>query len=178
LTARVELLLDELEPARRRHSLAVGEKAARAAPVAADELRADLVTAATLDDIGYAHSRLDLHPLDGASFLASEGFSAVVCHLVAHHSASTYEAEARGIDLAAYREFDSGRDDLGPAHAVVWWADLTTGPDGEDLSVEDRLDDIAARYPADHVVARNVATIRPVLVAAGQSPVGSIRVRS
>ncbi len=178
LTAQIEQLLDELEPARRRHSFAVGEKAARAAHVVVDELRADLVTAATLHDIGYAHSRLDFHPLDGAGFLTRHGFSPVVCHLVAHHSASTYEAEARGIDLAAYRDFDPGRDDLGPAHAVLWWADLTTGPEGENLSVEDRLVDIAARYPADHVVAQNVVAIRSVLVAAGQSPVGSIRVRS
>ena len=47
------------------------------------------------------------------------------------------------IDLAAYTKFTADRDDLGPAHAVLWWADLTTGPQGQDMTVEERLDDIA-----------------------------------
>lgn len=115
--------------------------------------------------------------LDGARFLAGEGFSSVVCHLVAHYSASTYEAKERGIALAAYAEFQAPYEGLGPAHAVLWWADLTTGPQGQEMTVEERLDDIAARYAADEVVARNAAKNRTVLLAAGQTPTGSIQVR-
>jgi hypothetical protein len=49
----------------------------------------DVVVAATLHDLGYAHPWLDFHPLDGVRFLAEQGFSKTICHLVAHHSAST-----------------------------------------------------------------------------------------
>jgi hypothetical protein len=135
-----------------------------------------LVTAATLHDVGYGHPQLGFHPLDGAAYLEDLGFSSVVCHLVAHHSASTIEAEERGIDLVVYDRFAVGRDDLGPAHAVLWWADLTTGPQGQELTVEERLNDIATRYGPDHVVARSARRARSVLLAAGQSPVGSIQV--
>lgn len=169
-------LLAVLEDDRRAHLLAAGRKAAEASQGVGAGLRSDLVTAATLHDIGYGHSVLDFHPLDGAAYLAELGFSPVVCHLVAHHSASTFEAEERGIDLAAYDRFSVGRDDLGPAHAVLWWADLTTGPLGQDMTVEERLDNIAARYGLDHVVARSAHRARSVLLAAGQSPAGSIQV--
>ena len=94
-----------------------------------------------------------------------------------HHSASTYEAEERGIALAAYGDFRAPCEGLGPAHAVLWWADLTTGPQGQEMTVKERLDDIAARYAPDEVVARNAAKNRAVLLAAGQTPTGSIQVR-
>jgi hypothetical protein len=76
-----------------------------------------------------------------------------------------------------YTQFAADRNDLGPAHAVLWWADLTTGPQGQDMTVEERLDDIAARYGPDDVLARSAQRIRPILLAAGQSPIGSIQVR-
>jgi hypothetical protein len=50
----------------------------------------------------------------------------VVCHLVAHHTASTVGAEERGLDLSLGADFAVGQD-LGTAHAVLWWADMTTG---------------------------------------------------
>ena len=180
LVAAAELyaeLLTVLEDDRRAHSLAVGLKVEGAARLVPPWLRGDLVAAGTLHDIGYGHDDTGFHPLDGARFLAAEGFSTVVCHLVAHHSASTYEAEERGIALAAYADFRAPCEGLGPAHAVLWWADLTTGPQGQDMSVEERLDDIAARYAPDEIVARNTAKNRAVLLAAGQTPTGSIQVR-
>ena len=169
-------LLAALKDDRRTHSLAVGRKAEAAAAGIAPALRADLAAAAALHDIGYGHVESGFHPLDGARFLARAGFSAVVCNLVVHHSASTYEAEERGIDLAVYEDFAVDQD-LSEAHAVLWWADLTTGPQGQDVTVEDRLDEICSRYGPDHVVTRFVGRARPILLAAGQSPVGSIQVR-
>ena len=59
----------------------------------APSLRAELVAAAVLHDIGYSHVDTGLHALDGARFLAGLGFSRVVCNLVVHHTASTFEAE-------------------------------------------------------------------------------------
>ena len=169
-------LLAALKNARRAHSLAVGRKAEAAAAGLAPALRADLTAAAVLHDIGYGHVETGFHPLDGARFLARAGFSAVVCNLVVHHSASTYEAEERGIDLAIYADFAVGQD-LSEAHAVLWWADLTTGPQGQDVTVEDRLAEICSRYGANDVITRFINRARPVLLAAGQSAYGSIRVR-
>jgi hypothetical protein len=169
-------LLASLTEDRRAHSLAVGVKAASVAGRVEASLRSDLVAAATLHDIGYAHVMTGFHPLDGARFLAGVGFSATVCHLVAHHTGSTYEADERGIDLSVYAEFSVERD-LGRAHAVLWWADLTTGPQGQDVTVGQRLSEILTRYGPDDVVARFVAKYQPLLMAAGQTATGSIQVR-
>ena len=169
-------LLTSLKDDRRAHSIAVGQRSAGAAKPVRPALRADLIAAATLHDIGYGHVDTGLHPLDGARFLAGLGFSPVVCNLVVHHSASTFEAEERGVDLAVYREFAVDQD-LGAAHAVLWWADMTTGPQGQDVTVEARLDEITDRYGPEDVVTRFVERARPALLAAGQSPSGSIQVR-
>lgn len=168
-------LLGVLPDDRRAHSLAVGRKAEGEVRRVRPSVRAELVAAAVLHDIGYAHSDTGLHALDGARFLAAEGFSATVCSLVAHHSASSHEAEERGLDLSAYRPFWVGQD-LGEAHAVLWWADMTTGPQGEDVTVEDRLEEICSRYGPGDIVTRFIGRARAELLAAGQSPAGSIQV--
>jgi HD domain len=176
--ALVELygdLLAGLGDDRREHSLAVGRKAQGAAGSVAPALRSDLVVAAVLHDIGYGQVDTGFHPLDGARYLAGQGFSPVVCNLVVHHSASTLEAEIRGFDRSVYDEFAMDRD-LGRAHAVLWWADMTTGPQGQDVTVEERLDEIRARYGPGDVVTRFIERARSVLLQAGQSPVGSIQV--
>lgn len=170
-------LLCALGADRRAHSLAVGRKAEAAALQVPAALRSDLVTAAVLHDIGYAHPVTGFHPLDGARFLHNAGFSRRICHLVVHHSASTWEARERGLDLALFADFSlDDTADLGPAHAVLWWADMTTGPRGDDVRVEDRLEEIRARYGPDDLITRFVQKARPVLLAAGQSPLGSIQV--
>jgi len=45
---------------------------------------------------------------------------------------------------------------------------MTTGPDGQDLHVVDRLNEARSRYGPDHVVTRFWANAEPVLVAAVQ----------
>lgn len=167
--------LSRLGADRRAHSLAVGQKAAGVAQLVVPALRSDLVTAAVLHDVGYAHRVTGFHALDGARYLAGLGFSPAVCALVVHHSASTLEAQERGLDLAVYDEFRHGRD-LGAAHAVLWWADMTTGPTGDTVTVEERLDEITSRYGPADVVTRFIARARDVLLSAGQSPAGSIQV--
>lgn len=125
-----EMFADELsvlEADRRAHSLAVGRKAAAVSDLVPAALNADVVTAATLHDVGFGHPVTGFHALDGARYLASVGFSSVVCHLVVYHSASTSEAEERGLDPVAYDEF-AVDEDLAAAHAVIWWADMSTGP--------------------------------------------------
>jgi hypothetical protein len=168
-------MLEGLSESRRSHSLEVGRKARGEAWRVALALRHDLALAATLHDVGYGHPRTGFHPLDGADFLASQGFSVLVCHLVAHHSASMIEAEVRGIPLSAYGRFavDLDAADLKALNGVPWWADMTTGPDGSTVSVEERLAEIEARYGPDDLVTTFIRRARPVLLAAGQSPAGS-----
>ena len=174
----MDLFGDVLRPLkndRRAHSLAVGRKVEAEAGRVRPSLRADLVAAAVLHDIGYAHPDTGLHAVDGARFLAAEDFSPAVCNLVAHHTASTYEASERGVDLTVYQAFRVDQD-LGEAHAVLWWADLTTGPRGQDVRVEDRLAEISSRYGPGDAVSRFIERARLVLLSAGQSPAGSIQV--
>lgn len=168
-------LLAVLSPNRRAHSRAVGSKAARLADLVPASVRDDLIAASTLHDIGYGHPVTGFHALDGAAFLASRGFSAVVCNLVLHHSASTYEAEVRGIDSSVFRKFDVDVD-LGRAHAVLWWSDLTTGPTGQEVTVEDRLNEICKRYGPSDVVTRFIEYAKEPLLSAGHWPIGSIQV--
>jgi putative nucleotidyltransferase with HDIG domain len=151
--------LAALEPDRRAHSLEVGRKAASVAGLVEDGLRQEFEVAAVLHDIGYAYTETDFHALDGARFLARHGFSRAVCHPVVHHSASTLEAEERGIDLAVYDEFAVDRD-LGQAHQLLWWADMTTGPRGDTVTVEDRVDEICSRYGPEDLVTRFITRAR------------------
>ena len=168
-------LLGPLSDRRRAHCIEVGRKAASAASTVAPHLRSDLVTAATLHDIGYAYRDTGFHALDGARFLASIGFQAVVCDLVARHSASEIEAGVRGIDLGVFDEFAGGVD-LAAAHSVIAWADMTTSPTGETVTVESRLEEIQSRYPPGDLVTKFIELARPRLTAAGQSPTGSMYV--
>lgn len=169
--------LSALTAERRAHSVAVGEKVAGAATAAEPWVRADLVAAATLHDVGYGHIDTGFHALDGARYLHGQGYPAVVLELVAMHSASWIEAEVRGLDSSLLQAFKTDLD-LRQAHAVLWWADMTTGPQGQDVGVEDRLQEICARYGQGDVVTRFIERARPVLLAAGQSPTGSIQVSS
>ncbi|HEX5541909.1 MAG TPA: hypothetical protein VFX60_10175 [Micromonospora sp.] len=49
---------------------------------------------------------------------------------------------------------------------VLWFADMTTGPDGKDLDVLDRLAEIRQRYGPGHIVTRFWARAEPSIVEA------------
>ena len=112
-----------------------------------------LVAAAYLHDIGYAPAlaKTGFHPLDGARFVRAHGYERLAC-LVAHHSGARYEAELRGIDnfLEEFPYLDSDLD------RALTYCDLTTGPDGTRVHLEQRVAEITNRYGADHVVARAI----------------------
>jgi putative nucleotidyltransferase with HDIG domain len=170
----IEALLAPLTESRRAHSLEVGRKAESATALVAPHLREAVVAAAYLHDVGYAHRDSGFHPLDGARLLQSRGYSAAVCHLVAHHTASTVEATHRGIPLAEIERFTVNDEDIRAADQVLWWADMTTGPTGETVEVEARLAEIAARYGPDHIVTRSIQDATPLLLAACQAVSGSM----
>lgn len=134
-----------------------------AAALAVDE--SDMVVAAAwLHDVGYARSirRTGFHPVDGAEFVRAAGFAQSVVSLVAYHSGSVIEAEERGLtaELAAFPAPPAGLLD------VVTYADMTTGPNGEGMDVQQRLAEILVRYPPDDVVHRAITRSAPELMAA------------
>jgi hypothetical protein len=122
-----------------------------------------LVAAAFLHDVGYAPSlnRLGFHPIDGARFLRAHGQERLAS-LVAHHSGARFEAEERGLvnELAAFPVED------GPVMDALTFADMTTGPAGQPMTLEDRIGEIQRRYPPQDPVHRAVVRARPMLQAA------------
>src|ERR1700733_2596959 len=181
-------LLEDSLPRRWAHVQGVAETARTLARLVGKN--ADLLTAAAiLHDIGYAPRLADtgFHPLDGARYLRDvERAEPMLCRLVAYHSCAIIEAEERGLARQLAREFRPAPRDL--ADALIY-SDMTTGPDGQRMPIEQRLADVRARYgPADLVtraiarsareleaatirIARKLAAYtalpRPVMVAAG-----------
>ncbi|WP_344166612.1 HD domain-containing protein [Pilimelia columellifera] len=159
-----EGLLAEALPRRWRHVQAVGHKAEEIGRILPAEDRGVLACAAWLHDVGYAPSLVDtgLHALDGARWLARSGHAPRVAALVAHHSCASFEAAERGLS-EALAEF---RNEQSPTTDALWFADMTTGPDGQTLNAADRLAEIRRRYGPDDVVTRFWAKAEPTLLAA------------
>lgn len=104
-----------------------------------------------------------LHSLDGARYLASVGADERLVNLVAHHSCAVLEADLRGL-TAELAEFP----DEGPTSArdALWWADMTTTPDGAQTTLVDRVAEIQDRYGPDDVVSCFIRWAWPDLLAA------------
>lgn len=152
-------LLSEAMPRRWTHVGAVADKAAILSSLLPPEQRSRLIAAAWLHDIGYAPgvASSGLHSLDGARWLAARGFDPAVVDLVAYHSCAVFEARERGLALDEFAFQPSLAADL------LWVADMTTGPDGQDFSIEARLADIRTRYGPSHVVTRFWVEAEPTL---------------
>lgn len=158
-------LLERPLPRRWAHVQGVADTARTLAPILGDNT--DLVTAAALlHDVGYSPSLHDsgFHPLDGAQYLRDvEHANAMLCRLVAHHSCAIIEAEERGLADDLAREFKPAPRRLTDA---LIYCDMTTGPDGQHMAVEQRLDDIRARYGPSDPVTRAIVRSAPQLTAA------------
>ncbi|MEU1587185.1 HD domain-containing protein [Micromonospora sp. NPDC005710] len=139
-------------PRRWRHVQAVGAKAESLGRLVGDDAEV-LAAAGWLHDIGYAPDIADtgFHALDGARWLLRQGFEPRLASLVAHHSCASYEAEERGLKPALMAEFPLEQS---PTSDALWFADMTTGPDGQDLTVDERLAEIRERYGPDDLVTR------------------------
>ncbi|WP_031467035.1 HD domain-containing protein [Sciscionella sediminilitoris] len=149
---KAQTKLETMLPRRWAHVQGVGARAAVAGALFPDD-EAELLTAAgLLHDIGYAPelAHTQFHPLDGARYLAATDAPERLVHLVAHHSCAYREAELRdlGGDLAEFT------DETTPLRDALWWADMTTTPDGRVTTVDQRLNEIQARYgPTDLVTS-------------------------
>ncbi|WP_145780942.1 HD domain-containing protein [Micromonospora taraxaci] len=137
-------------PRRWSHVEAVAAKAEGLRALVGDDA-AILHAAAWLHDIGYAVEIADtgFHSLDGARWLLRQGFGRRLAGLVAHHSCASYEAHERGLGAVLAAEFPLEESSASDA---LWYADMTTGPDGQDLTTKERLAEIRERYGPDHLV--------------------------
>ncbi|MEU9028137.1 HD domain-containing protein [Streptomyces sp. NPDC048383] len=129
---------------------------------------ADLLTAAAvLHDVGYAPrlAATGFHPLDGARFLRDEhGADERLVRLVANHSFAQLEAEERGLRGRLEAEFPLLDEPL-LVDALVY-CDMTTTPDGERTTTEERVAEIVGRYGADGLVGRFIRRASPQIMAA------------
>jgi putative nucleotidyltransferase with HDIG domain len=159
-----DVLQDRL-PRRWAHTQGVASTARQIAPVLGTD--ADLVEAACwLHDIGYAPRLHDtgFHPLDGARFLRDVAYAKpLLCRLVAHHSGALVEATERGLGTDLLREFKPAPRDLADA---LTYCDMTTGPDGQEMTVRKRIAEVRKRYGPDHIVSRAIMLSAPELIAA------------
>lgn len=156
-------LLAEALPRRWRHVQAVAAKALASVWSLPEHDRAAVAAAAWLHDVGYAPTVADtgLHALDGARWLRGRGVEPLVYGLVAYHSCAIYEAEERGLADALREEFPQEQS---LAADLLWYCDMTTGPDGEDLEVLARLAEVRRRYGPDDLVTRFWRRAEPVIV--------------
>lgn len=136
----------------------------------------DLVVAsAWLHDVGYAPALLlsldsrclgptGFHPLDGAVYLYAEGWPDDLVGLVAHHSLADVEALHRGLEP----ELSQYPDRPGLVRDVLWVADLTSGPRGQRLTIDERLTDVVLRYGRDHLVSECMVVVAIAATAAAR----------
>jgi putative nucleotidyltransferase with HDIG domain len=156
--------LAEALPRRWQHVQAVAQAASDVSRIVQDDASV-LVAAAWLHDIGYAPdiAASGFHPLDGARYLRRQGVNERVCRLVAHHTAALIEAKLRGLRYELLSEFELEESITADA---LWFADLTTGPDGERLSVEERITEIRARYGPSAIVTQFINLAEESLLCA------------
>src|SRR6266540_2927114 len=138
-------LLSEGLPRRWAHTQGVAAQARSLAPILGNDT--DLLEAsAWLHDIGYSPNLADPR----------------LCNLVAHHSCAITEAEERGLSDHLAAEFTPEREDL--TQALIY-CDMTTGPDGQPMTVDARLSEIATRYGETDPVTRFIRRAGPTLTA-------------
>lgn len=150
-----ELVLEafELTPKRRDHILAVAEHAKRVYESLHDQDRLlccpkEVYCAALLHDIGYLPEIAQIlegsslymptgwHPIDGANYLRLRGEERLA-ELIEGHSHALEVAVARGIPAFSRSEELVAK--------IITYCDIHTGPGGELLTYEQRLDDICHR---------------------------------
>lgn len=147
-------------PTRLAHVRAAGEKAGATARQLCPDEEALLTCAGVLHDIGYspALALTGFHPLDGARWLRDLGEERLAC-LAAHHSGARWEAGVRGLrdQLAEFTRERSLVSD------ILAYADMTTGPNGDLIGIDERIADIRRRYPAGDPVAIAIWQAEPSL---------------
>lgn len=145
-----EDLLGASLPCRWAHVQGVAQRTWIARPLFVQTEYEQLEAAALLHDIGYAPviAHTGFHPLDGARFLGESGIERRLCALVAHHSCAYREAELRQLSA----ELSEWVDEATSLRDALWWADMTTSPDGLPVSFDERVMEIQDRYGPEDLV--------------------------
>ncbi|MGF1425517.1 HD domain-containing protein [Kitasatospora sp. LaBMicrA B282] len=158
-----EQTLAESLPRRWAHSQGVARQAGRLAPVLGPDAPL-LASAAVLHDVGYAPELAvtGFHPLDGARNLRDvHRADDRLTRLVANHSFALLEADLRGIRPFLESEFPLLEDQV-LVDALVY-CDMTTTPDGEPTTSQQRITEITGRYGGDSVVGRFIRQAEPLI---------------
>jgi hypothetical protein len=149
--ALAEALLDGLDD-RWAHTVGVAQRAEELCVTVPASDAVVLLVAAWLHDIGHSPtvSVTGFRPLDGAVYLDGQGWPGRVCGLVAHHSGSSFLADALGFSepLSRYPNERSAVSD------ALTYADQTVGMRGERLTIDARMADMLARHGPDSPQAR------------------------
>ncbi|SES49639.1 HDIG domain-containing protein [Streptomyces sp. yr375] len=158
-----ESVLAEPLPRRWKHCLGVAERARTIAPILGQD--AELMeAAAVLHDIGYAPdlAKTGFHPLDGARYLRDvANADERVVNLVAHHSCSWMEAEARGMREELEAEFPRESAHLNDA---LCYCDMNTTPDGTPTNPIDRINEITGRYGPESLIGTFIRRAEPEIL--------------
>jgi hypothetical protein len=154
-------LLEVQLPHRWAHVLGVADRAQVAAPLFAEDDPELLVAAAVLHDVGYSPdiAATGFHPLDGARALHKATNNTRLVALVAHHSCAYREAELRGLSA----ELTEWIDEETPLRDALWWADMTTSPDGLAVRFDERIREIQERYGPQDLVTFFIRQAAPDL---------------
>jgi predicted HD phosphohydrolase len=162
--ATAQELLSSTLPRRWAHTQGVAAAAADLVGALTAAPAATLVAAAWLHDIGDAPAvaTTGFHPLDGARYLARQGFPDEVVSLVAVHTGAQFEADRRGLaaQLATLPAPDPVLLD------AMTSADMTTSPAGGPVTAEARLVEIFNRYRPGSPASDAVHISAPYLLAA------------
>lgn len=160
-----ETELSAVLPRRWAHSQGVATRASGLGPALAGDAEL-LSAAAVLHDVGYAPrlAETGFHPLDGARFLRDEhGTDERLVRLVANHSFALLEAEERGLREELATEFPLLDEPL-LVDALVY-CDMTTTPEGDRTTAQDRVAEIRSRYGDHSVVGRFIRRAAPEIFA-------------
>lgn len=118
--------------------------------------RQKMLMVSTLHDIGYSEIvRISgYHPYDGYLYLRENGWDIGLCNLVLLHSFSRELAQGEypelyHIFMNAERETDS------KLIALISLADFTSSSTGEKCTLEERVEDIEARYGYESAVTKH-----------------------
>ena len=158
------------------HARGVAARAEEIAGAVDPHDRAVLVAAAYLHDVGYAAELVvhGFHPLDGALWLRAQG-QVRLAGLVAHHTGAMFEANAHGLAEA----LGAFHDERSPVSDALAYSDLTTGPNGEPMSVSERLGEIERRYGSGSLVVRaleNASTALEAMVGRTEARLAAARI--
>lgn len=158
---QADALLRETLPRRWHHVRGVAERVRAISLLFSESDYEVLEAAAVLHDIGYAPmlNQTGFHPLDGAIWLQRQGVQRRICALIAHHSCARHEAELRGLSM----ELSEWTDEKSLLRDALWWADMTTSPDGNIVAFDGRIKEIQDRYGPQDVVTSFIRRAEPEL---------------